>query len=154
MTAHLKLILVTTMLLMASGCVSHRYVVKEPLVTSDPWEKLDAQTTGTEIAVLLQTGLEISGSFQGSTSDEVTITTDTGSEMKIAKADVRRISALCPDALDNGAIWGVVLGGLMALASVQGGNAAATAGGFAFSTGLVILFDWINQEHEVFYGGP
>jgi hypothetical protein len=154
MTAHLKLLLVSTTLLTAWGCVSHRYVVKRPLFPADSWEKLDAQAAGTEITVLLQTGLEISGSFQGSSPGEVTLTTDTGSEINIAKADVRRVSAIAADELDNGILWGVVFGGLMGVLSLQGGNAASSAGAFAVFTGLPILYDWSHQEHEVLYGGP
>ena len=149
-----KLVWVTTMLLAASGCVSHRYVVNDPIPTLNRWDKLDRTSPGTEINIRLQTGMIISGSFQGSTADQLRVSTDVGNEMNIAKADVVEIMAADADDLYNGAAWGLGIGALGALGG--GASQGAGAGGAAFVQvlGLALLLDWLHQEHEVIYIAP
>ncbi len=92
------------------------------------WVKLDATSPGTGITVLLHTGMTIAGSFQGSSADRLTVTTEEANEMNIAKADVMEITAIGADSLQNGALWGLGFGTLGALGGAQQGVGTAIAG--------------------------
>ena len=74
MTNHRQMILVASLFLAVSGCVSHRIVLNDPISTLNRWDKLDATLPGTALNIQLETGMIISGRFQASTGDQLTVT--------------------------------------------------------------------------------
>ena len=153
MTNHLKLVVVAALFLAAPGCVSHIAVLKDPMPILNRWVKLDATSPGAGINVLLHTGMTISGTFQGSNVDRLTVTTEEANEMNIAKADVLKITSLGADSLQNGALWGLGFGTLGALGGAQQGVGTAVAG-LLQPLILYMALDWRHQEHEVLYIAP
>jgi hypothetical protein len=140
----LNLVLVAISFIDASGCVSHRTVLNDPISTLNRWNKLDATPLGTAIMVHLKAGVIISSSFQGSTTSQLIVTTEGANGMNIAKSDVLEITAADADSLKNGAFWGLEIGALGALGggASQRGGAAASAFVQALSFGL--LLDWLH----------
>ena len=144
------------LLVATSGCVSHRNVLNDPVSVLGQWDKLDAMPPGTEIDIQLQTGMLVSGSFQGSTAERLRVSLDRGNEMNIAKADVEQITAAGADSLKNGTLWGLGIGGALALgAGIDGGSGSAEVAAINLvgAVGLGLLIDWLRQEHEVIYIG-
>ncbi len=154
MIRQLKVVLVAISFLAASGCVSHRTVLNDPIPTLNRWDKLDATPLGTAIMVHLKTGVIISSRFQGSTTSQLNVTTEGADQMIIAKSDVLEVTAADADSLKNGAFWGLGIGALGALGggASQGGGAAGSA--FVQALGFGLLLDWFHQEHEVIYVAP
>ncbi len=154
MIRQLKVVLVAILFLAASGCVSHRTVLNDPIPTLNRWDKLDGTPLGTRINVHLKTGVIISSRFRGSTTSRLNVTTEGAGQMIIAKSDVLEITSADPDSLKNGALWGLGIGALGAFGGglTQGAGAAVPAFVQALSFGL--LLDWLHQEHEVIYIAP
>ena len=156
MTPHLKLMLIVTLAVVTSSCVSHRNVLNDPVSVLGQWDKLDATPPGTRINVELRTGMIVSGSFQGSTAEQVRVSMESGAEMSIAKTDVDQISAAEADSLKNGTLWGLGIGGALALgAGLEGGDgsAAVAVTNLVGAVSLGLLLDWLRQEHDVIYIG-
>ena len=135
----------------------------EAQVIPGRWEKLEATVVGTEIIVRLQSSMNIQGSFQRSTPDEITVVT-AAAAIHIAKADVREITTaqIYGDSLRNGALIGGGIGlgvalSLLAVATSGEGyvlKSAKWAGplaGFGAGLGAGIAIDAGRKQREVLY---
>ena len=82
------------------------------------WEKVAALAVGQEIVVALKSGDRIEGILRGVTSEAILLAMLTGSDLGIAKSNIRRISRLEEDRDNNlngtllGLAAGLALGGV------------------------------------------
>ena len=98
------------------------------------WEKLDSQPAGKEIIVILKAGDRLECALKESGTNDLTVVTSTGSELTIAKSEVREIESQerIKDNLNNGALIGMGIGlgvvvALLAVAASGEGEVLASA---------------------------
>ena len=131
------------------------------------WEKLDSQPVGKQIIVTLKAGDRMECAFKESGADDLTVITSTGSELTIAKSEVREIESQerIKDSLNNGALIGMGIGlgvvvALLAVAASGEGEVLASAKwgvplldiGAGLGVGMAI--DASQQRTEVLYQAP
>ena len=131
------------------------------------WEKLDSQPVGKQIIVTLKAGDRLECAFKESGADDLTVITSTGSELTIAKSEVREIESQerIKDSLNNGALIGMGIGlgvvvALLAVAASGEGEVLASAKwgapllGIGAGLGVGMAIDASQQRTEVLYQAP
>ncbi len=131
------------------------------------WEKLDSQPAGKEIIVILKTGDRLECALKESGTNDLTVVTSTGSELTIAKSEVREIESQerIKDSLNNGALIGMGIGlgvvvALLAVAASGEGEVLASAKwgapllGIGAGLGVGMAIDASQQRTEVLYQAP
>jgi len=131
------------------------------------WEKLDRQPTGKQMIVTLKAGDRLECALKESGADYLTVITSTGSELTIAKSEVREIESQerIKDSLNNGALIGMGIGlgvvvALLAVAASGEGEVLASAKwgapllGIGAGLGVGMAIDASQQRTEVLYQAP
>lgn len=149
---HAPLVLAVPLLFGPSGCVSHRYTVRQPperVVNS--WDTVDTTPPGTRIDLLLAGGDTVRGTLRRSQESAVTILVDSTSEMSFTKDQIQEVRATSADGLANGTLIGLGIGA--AGGSVNGafGGKEAFWSTVGWSLGLGILIDALIAHHEILY---
>jgi len=98
------------------------------------WEKADSIPPGTRVTVQDKSGESVEGSFLRSSPEDLTVSDATGQGIRLAKADVQRITGTEPvrDRVRNGTLIGLAIGAASGFAIAVGANAKATASGPIF----------------------
>jgi hypothetical protein len=126
---------------------------------------VESLKTGTEIIVKLKAGDRLEGSFNGMEDDYINFSDTRGRELKLPKADVRKIETATriPDRLRNGTLIGLAVGvgaGVIAAAaanSLSGGETKNPLEGLLILTcaglGTIVgvSVDATIKSHEVIY---
>ncbi len=72
------------------------------------WEKVDALPQGEEMIITLKAGDRLECAIKESGADDLTVITSTGSELKVAKSEVRKVET--EDGIRNGVLIGAAVG--------------------------------------------
>jgi hypothetical protein len=146
---------VAAVLLSVSGCVSHRYVVRQPDRVVGNWEMIETTSVGTPIEVLLDNGSAVQGAYQSSGDSEVTILDAVGAETSLLKPQILEIRSTDADGLANGILIGMGLGALGGVVvKDNGGGTEGFWSNFGWTVGLGALFDALMAHYEVLYRAP
>ena len=131
------------------------------------WEKVDSLPPGQQIIVTLKAGDSIECSLKESETDDLTVVTSTGSELKLAKSEVRKIVSAekTGDSLLNGTLIGAGVGGAISILPFIIIGARSDVDLSAENMGLIGLLigggaavglaaDAAIKGHEVLYQAP
>ncbi len=125
------------------------------------WEKLNRQPTGKQIIVTLKAGDRLECAFKESGADDLTVVTSTGSELKVAKSEVRKVEK--EDDIRNGVLIGAAVGfaGPVIVTLASGVDRTEVPLGFAIGVigagvGAAVgyLLDKKRKGTEVLYQAP
>ncbi len=125
------------------------------------WEKLDSQPTGKQIIVTLKAGDRLECAFKESGADNLTVVTSTGSELKVAKSEVRKVEK--EDGIRNGVLIGAAVGfaGPVIVTLASGVDRTEVPLGFAIGVigagvGAAVgyLLDKKRKRTQVLYQAP
>lgn len=128
------------------------------------WKKVEAKPTGTDLIVSLKSGTLMEGFLKNVEQDAVTVVLPNGTDLRVAKSDVREIRTRYRDSNKNGALIGLGIGtGLAGAATASATKEdleGMSRGGF-FALGVVVfgglgtllgyLIDNVHKESELIY---
>ena len=125
------------------------------------WEKVDSQPVGKQVIVTLKAGDRLECALRKSGADDLTVVTSTGSELKIAKSEVRKVET--EDGIRNGVLIGAAVGfaGPVIVTLASGVDRTEITFGFIIATwgagvGAAVgyLLDKKRKGTQVLYQAP
>ena len=125
------------------------------------WEKLDSQPAGKQIIVTLKAGDRLECALKESEADDLTVVTSTGSELKIAKSEVREVET--EDGIRNGVLIGAAVGFAGPVIVTLASGVDRTEVPFGFAIGVIgagvgaavgYLLDKKRKGTQVLYQAP
>jgi hypothetical protein len=78
--------------------------------TPAPWQAVEAWPSGEQMVITLKTGERIEGAFKHSNAEDLVLTSRTGSERRILKADIRQVNGEREDTSVDGLLLGAAIG--------------------------------------------
>jgi hypothetical protein len=78
--------------------------------TPAPWRTVEAWPSGERIVITLKTGERIEGAFRYSNAEDLVLTTRTGSEHRVLKAEIRQVNGERKDTSVDGLLLGAAIG--------------------------------------------
>ena len=128
------------------------------------WERLDALQPGTLIVITLKSGAPVTGAFQASGSGDLAVTTRTGTEQRVAKAEIQGVVGEKKDSVMDGLLLGAAIGAGTGAFWGYGRRSFECRAGCAMAMGTIVgtpigaLVGWLrdrkHHQTEVLYRAP